>query len=316
MLLPAVVTDIDPLMVRVMGSSTDAPASVINGYVPVLNDDVAVQEYKGGLVIVINPASNTGGVNATTLDGIDSTGFLLKGATLGGGENTRVMSGETLNAKLRSGWYDGSGITGAPTGDWWLVQVIAHSNNADWQRQVAYSMTSETGTQSIYSRRCNGGDASDANNWSRWEPVGPQPHFTVGAMSRLGNYDGPDNSRYSVPMETGTADDGRRPLYWNGIQKLICRWAGWYEFAFQNHTHSTLQGVHSTECRLLQAAGGERGIGVEYRSMYGGSISGATGPVQLAAGDAVDLVHQSPDGISYIHYGQGAAIRGRYLGPA
>lgn len=253
--------------------------------------------------------------NAEALDGLDSTDLLRKGAATGGGENTRVMSNGTLNAKLRSGWYDGSGMTGAPTGDWWLVQVISHSNNADWQRQIAYSMTGEQSTQSIFSRRCNGADASIAGNWSRWEPVGPQPHFTTGYMARSSNYDGPDNSRYRLPMTEGTADDGRRPLYWDGGGILRCRWKGWYEFSFLNHTHSTMQGTHATECRLLPAVGGERVIGYFYHNPMGGTVNGNTGPVSLEANDAIDMVVQSPDGVAYVH-NVGPFIRGRYLGPA
>jgi hypothetical protein len=105
------------------------------------------------------------------LDGIDSIEYLRKGFadSVGGGfRNTKAAS--TLNAFLVSGWYDGSNLTGAPTADWWLVHVISHTNGAHWQRQIAYSFTksSESATQAIYSRRCNGNDPTVAGSWSAW----------------------------------------------------------------------------------------------------------------------------------------------------
>lgn len=117
------------------------------------------------------------------LDGIDSTGFLRKTpwesaaiTQAQGAENTTRLgtvaaANNTLNQHLRSGWYDGVSIAGAPTGDWWLVQVISHSGGSHWQRQIAYSMTSEQGTQSVYSRRCNGGDPTLAASWTAWAPM-------------------------------------------------------------------------------------------------------------------------------------------------
>lgn len=104
------------------------------------------------------------------LDGLDSTAFLRKGETgSGGGHNTKSLDVGTLNQRLPSGWYDGSSVTGAPSAAWWLVQVIAHSNGAHWQRQIAYSMTD--GTRRIFSRQCNGGDPTLAASWTGWEAV-------------------------------------------------------------------------------------------------------------------------------------------------
>lgn len=77
----------------------------------------------------------------------------------------------SLNANLASGWYDGAGATGMPDGNWWLVQVISHQNGAHWQRQIAYSMTGDQAGQSVFSRRCNGGDPTVASNWSAWEHI-------------------------------------------------------------------------------------------------------------------------------------------------
>lgn len=110
------------------------------------------------------------------LDGIDSGFYLRKGMADGvGSRNTMAVA--TLNDYLISGWYDGSNVTGAPSTDWWLVEVIAHSNGAHWQRQIAYSFTksSESATQAIYSRRCNGGNPTLSGSWSAWVRIDDQP---------------------------------------------------------------------------------------------------------------------------------------------
>lgn len=100
------------------------------------------------------------------LDGVDSTYYLQKGGSRAVGRNTQVLS--NLNQALDSGWYDGSNMTGAPDTVWFLVLVLAHSNNTAWVRQIAYSMTGEQTTQTIYSRRCNGNDPTLAGNWTGW----------------------------------------------------------------------------------------------------------------------------------------------------
>jgi hypothetical protein len=107
--------------------------------------------------------------DAELLDGLDSLAFLRKGfAGTTGATAVNTLNVNSLNQALASGWYDTSGGTGAPDGNWWLVQVITHSSGAHWQRQIAHSMTGETATQSVYSRRCNGGDPTLAGSWSSW----------------------------------------------------------------------------------------------------------------------------------------------------
>lgn len=105
------------------------------------------------------------------LDGIDSGFYLRKGMADGSGaRNTHAAA--SLNDYLVSGWYDGSNMTGAPTTDWWLIQVLGHSNGSHWQRQIAYSMTSGGWSQTVLSRRCNGGNPTVAGNWSAWARLG------------------------------------------------------------------------------------------------------------------------------------------------
>lgn len=123
------------------------------------------------------------------LDGIDSTGFLRKpqsGLTsVPSRENTLQLgttsvATNTLNQFLRSGWYDGTNMIGAPDADWWLVEVIAHSGGAHWQRQIAHSMTGNRDTQITLSRRCNGGDPALAASWSPWRALGSDSLHYVG----------------------------------------------------------------------------------------------------------------------------------------
>lgn len=164
----ATVTQASPLRVRVDGADTDSPA-VVYGNLSFLvgaRVDVTIRNPEPPLVIV------GGDVDAKTLDGKDSSGFLQKGLVgsgTPGARNTHRVT--TLNDYWASGWYDGDNMTGAPSTAWWLVQVISHSNGAHWQRQIAYAMTGEQITQSVYSRRCNGGDPTVAGSWTAWQLV-------------------------------------------------------------------------------------------------------------------------------------------------
>lgn len=144
---------------------------------PVPQDDKNLKAYLLGNFRRIADALNTITGNATTFDGVDSIEYLRKGfdgvTQSESGRNTKTLDPSTLNARLVSGWYDGNNVVGAPDANWYLVLVLAHSYGAHWQRQIAFSMTSNGpngGAASAYSRRCNGGDPTVAGNWSAWVP--------------------------------------------------------------------------------------------------------------------------------------------------
>ncbi|MDB5716249.1 MAG: hypothetical protein JWO15_3646, partial [Sphingomonadales bacterium] len=83
----------------------------------------------------------------------------------GAGQNTAYVS--SLNDLLRSGWYNVSGATGAPDAtNWWLVMVITHVYNGNYQRQIAYDMTG--GTSRVMSRHCTGADPTLPASWQPW----------------------------------------------------------------------------------------------------------------------------------------------------
>lgn len=162
--LLATVTQASPPRAKVDEATADSSIITL-GYKPVVGDRIAVVRFgRTKLLCIAHPI---------LLDGLGASDFLRKGGS-GNGENTaRVPSKTTLglNQRLRSGWYDEDGIVGAPDGGWWLIQVISHSNGAHWQRQIAYSMTGQGGTQNVYSRRCNGGDPTVASSWSPWQLI-------------------------------------------------------------------------------------------------------------------------------------------------
>lgn len=75
------------------------------------------------------------------------------------------------NANLSSGIYNPTGTnTDSPWGNadgrWWFLQVMAHIGGTHWQRQIAWDMTG--GDNTMYTRRCTGGDPTVATSWTAW----------------------------------------------------------------------------------------------------------------------------------------------------
>lgn len=143
------VTSSSPLAVRLNGDTLAAPAQSPRWLT--VGREVLVDTAEGRRLVVWPN---------------DAAPGLVYGTAAAAGRNTIQVG--SLNQYLDSGWYDGAGMTGAPSSEWFLVHVVAHSNNAQWVRQVAYSMTGEQGTQRTYSRRCNGSDPNVAGHWTPW----------------------------------------------------------------------------------------------------------------------------------------------------
>lgn len=320
--------------IQIGGSTTSIPGvKFLNSYSPSVGDTVWVMTQGSDVWVVGELGAHS--VNADLLDGLDSLAFRRIGiaALASTIETTRIayINGSfgdpynSLNRHLSSGEYNCAGLTtaqGAPPGwndgRWFFVHHYGHIGGTQYARQVATgNMTGPTGP-AMFARICPGGDPTVLANWTAWEPIGSQP-WCYGYMQRASNYTGATNARFQMVMTEGTADDGHRPLYWNGASILFARRAGWYEFTAHNHTSSSQVGIHSTELRRLPGGGtvGEVSLAQHYQGggSYGGSISLATGPVLLAAGDGVDLVQLSPDGVSHVYRGLGPVIRGKYLGP-
>lgn len=109
-------------------------------------------------------------------------------ASGGGNGDSGTTTITNLNADLRSGWYEiGPNATGAPpanAAEWWLVQVIRHTNRGNnHSRQVAYLMTGATLAPSVdmvYTRRSQaGGTAFAAAEWSPWTRISSNADATM-----------------------------------------------------------------------------------------------------------------------------------------
>lgn len=178
-------TQVSPLKVRLNGDTvaTDAvgPAGLS------LDTEVVIDNLEGRRFVVYPPGADHQhtGFLATTgkaadsdlLDGLDSTSFPRRGRVASGvvgGEST-VGGLASLNAHLTTGVYEINGSTSAPTLDWYLLDVLTHTNPGNgttYQRQVAYQMTGvgggATGNPNGWTRACDGGDPTVAASWSPW----------------------------------------------------------------------------------------------------------------------------------------------------
>lgn len=125
------------------------------------------------------------GANGDTGSYVDSNGSISgvmydKGRRLvwqgqiGGGANIeysgRYLDGSTLNQYMGEGRYNCVNMPTNPFGDgrWFWVDVYQHVSGAHWQKQVFHDMT---GGQTIWDRRCTGGDPTVASSWTGWRQL-------------------------------------------------------------------------------------------------------------------------------------------------
>lgn len=185
------VTQASPLMVQLNGDTAAAPAF---GPVLAVNTEVVVETVSGRRFVVY-PDGAAGGDHADSdhadafsalghghdylpvggkaadsnlLDGIDSTAFTRAREAAGGDPSCPTIA--TARTFLMTGIYNLTGTnTDSPWGDadtrWWFLQVMAHTNNNQWQRQIAWDMTG--GTDVWYTRRLSdaGGGAIGYSAW-------------------------------------------------------------------------------------------------------------------------------------------------------
>lgn len=152
--------------VRVGGSTVDVPGVVPVGAVTVGGIVWLLQQ--GPLLLAVG---SPGGLGQYQPRGT------VNGAVGVGGQTTQITN---LNQNLTSGWYDGVNMTGQPpvgAGQWFLVEVIAHSNVTNYVVQNATQMTGAiaAGRGRKWSRTCEGGDPTVAGSWSAWVATGGWP---------------------------------------------------------------------------------------------------------------------------------------------
>jgi len=84
-------------------------------------------------------SSNDGpgsGLDADLFGSMPPSQFIRHGNT--DGSAIQITGGNLDTAALPSGFYCGNSIAGAPTGDWYFIEVFNYSGNNSWSRQVAY----------------------------------------------------------------------------------------------------------------------------------------------------------------------------------
>lgn len=82
--------------------------------------------------------------------------------------------GASPNANYTSGFWETANSSAMPTTDWYLIEVMAHSNpttGTTYQRQIAWQMTVNGAYQPGWTRYCAGGDPTQAGSWSAWERI-------------------------------------------------------------------------------------------------------------------------------------------------
>ncbi|MGG4091945.1 pyocin knob domain-containing protein [Paenibacillus lautus] len=92
-----------------------------------------------------------------------------------------LPSGTDMNVVYDTGFYDGFGLTNAPTNEWYFYQVMSHSSGpTTWRTQLAYNFNDNTKT---YRRsQINGG-------WTPWVNIGKLQNIS----------DDPTEINYHVP---------------------------------------------------------------------------------------------------------------------
>lgn len=87
----------------------------------------------------------------------------LAGWSAGYRSAKHIVSGD-LNLIYDTGFYDGFGLTNAPTNEWYFYQVMSHSSGpTTWRTQIAYSFNDANST--FRRTQTNG-------NWSPWVRIG------------------------------------------------------------------------------------------------------------------------------------------------
>lgn len=121
----------------------------------------------------------------TTPAGIAGGSYASGGAN--GDKGTTTIS--NLNADLRSGWYEAQGgATGLPpaaSGEWWLIQVLRHTNPANnHTRQIAYQMTGTGADEMVaYTRSArSSGTAFAAGEFTAWRRIDTRADTTLHSL--------------------------------------------------------------------------------------------------------------------------------------
>jgi hypothetical protein len=130
----------------------------------------------------------------------------------GVGSTAYLWSNNDLNTALAGGWYRGSGMTNAPSADWYYVEVIQHAST--WVVQIATRLH----TNSMYMRRLENGI------WQPWVKIWNASNDGAGSGLDADTVDGKHasefmngakaygNATYTDTINFGTTLEKRIPL--------------------------------------------------------------------------------------------------------
>lgn len=193
MLTPALVTQVEPLMVRVEGATTAAPATSLGGYQPKVNDLVAVESFRGGLIVVASPGAIDDPVHP------DSRTFMNAASTLVNGGGTKEWTGTAFRFSNRFmvGMSLGRGPHGAASG--------------------FFSANPLTAGLAIPGYGGSAGATVDANGYvglSSWTVLWAYPRYGFGGSTTMDyalSYYGSDfvAPPHWTPLATRNGDDGK-----------------------------------------------------------------------------------------------------------
>jgi hypothetical protein len=117
--------------------------------------------------IVLRPTADNGSYDSTFSTSLANIPTEMKAKHVRW-DQAKNYSGGDLNALRDNGFYDGSGMGNAPSGDWYHVLHLEHSSNpSSWRRQIAWHFYNGTS----YTRIMNNG------SWWAWEPMGMQSNY-------------------------------------------------------------------------------------------------------------------------------------------
>lgn len=128
--------------------------------------DTKIDETQESIMTHVNGVKNS-------IENINGTMSTVQKHRVSADNGTSLMiSGTDLNELTTCGSYNGSGLTNAPTtteGDWYYVEVQAHTNNNGYfhQRATRLNTVDSFSKPIVWERICMG------NEWKEWRQVTP-----------------------------------------------------------------------------------------------------------------------------------------------